>query len=130
MSNFRMIKETPNPPKTDDVSPYESLDSKKLNDAAERALDHYLNPAALKSPAIRKPSTMFVIAPDIKDEDLLAHTCESLAQASVMASDFADHLEGPYRHKAMAIQQIVMLAELAANRMLDNVAVPKPAPHC
>jgi hypothetical protein len=30
----------------------------------------------------------------------------------------------------MAIQQIVMLAELAANRMLDNVAVPKPAPHC
>ena len=74
-----MFKETPNPPQTDDVSPYESLDSKKLHDAAERALDHYLNPAALKSPATRKPSTMFLIAPDIKDEDLLAHTCESLA---------------------------------------------------
>jgi hypothetical protein len=29
----------------------------------------------------------------------------------------------------MAIQQIVMLAELAVNRMLDNVGVPKPAPH-
>ena len=125
-----MLKETPNPPQNDDVSPYESLDSKKLHDAAERALDHYLNPAAFKSPATRKPSTMFLIAPDIKDEDLLAHTCESLAQASVMASDFADYLEGPHRHKAMAIQQIVMLAELAANRMLDNVAVPKPAPHC
>ncbi|MDO8708315.1 MAG: hypothetical protein Q7K23_06565, partial [Pseudomonas sp.] len=68
-----MLKENPNPPQNDDVSPYESLDSKKLHDAAERALDHYLNPAALKSPAIRKPSTMFLIAPDIKDEDLLAH---------------------------------------------------------
>ena len=124
-----MFKETPNPPQTDDVSPYESLDSKKLNEAAERALDHYLNPAALKSPAIRKPSTMFVIAPDIKDEDLLAHTCESLAQASVMAGDFAGYLEGPHRNTAMAIQQIVMLAELAANRMMDNLELPKPTPH-
>ncbi|WP_030128666.1 DUF6124 family protein [Pseudomonas sp. QTF5] len=124
-----MIKETPNPPETDDVSPYESPNSKKRNDAAERALNHYLNPSALKSPVARKPSTMFMVAPDIKDEDLLAHTCESLAQASVMASDFAGYLEGPHRHTAMAIQQIVMLAELAVNRMLDNVGVPKPAPH-
>jgi hypothetical protein len=123
-----MFKATPNPPETDDVSPYESLNSKKLNEAAERALDHYLNPSALKSPVARKPSTMYRVAPDIKDEDLLAHTCESLAQASVMASDFAGYLEEPHRHTAMAIQQIVMLAELAVNRMLDNVAIPKPAP--
>ncbi|WPN57356.1 DUF6124 family protein [Pseudomonas sp. P9_31] len=124
-----MFKATPNPPETDDVSPYESADSKEFHDAANRALDHYLNPSALKSSVARKPSTMYRIAPDIKDEDLLAHTCESLAQASVMASDFAGYLEGPHRHTAMAIQQIVMLAELAANRMLDNVGVPKPAPH-
>jgi hypothetical protein len=124
-----MFKATPNPPETDNVSPYESADSKKLHDAANRALDHYLNPSALKSPAARKPSTMYMVAPDIKDEDLLAHTCESLAQASVMAGDFAGYLEGPHRHTAMAIQQIVMLAELAVNRMLDNVAIPKPALH-
>ncbi|MGL6241847.1 DUF6124 family protein [Pseudomonas sp.] len=123
-----MIKETPNPPAPDDVSPYEAIDSKKLHDAADLALDHYLNPSALKSPVARKPSTMFLVAPDLKDEDLLAHTCESLAQASVMASDFAGYLEGSHRHTAMAIQQIVMLAELAANRMLDNVEVPKSAP--
>jgi hypothetical protein len=47
----------------------------------------------------------------------------------MMASDFAGYLEGPHRHTAMAIQQIVMLAELAVNRMLDNVAVPKSTPH-
>ncbi|MGX1182927.1 hypothetical protein AB7M29_000606 [Pseudomonas sp. F-14 TE3623] len=34
-----------------------------------------------------------------------------------------------FKATAMAIQQIVMLAELAVNRMLDNVAIPKPAPH-
>ena len=62
MSNFRMIKETPNPPETDDVSPYESPDSKKLNEAAERALDHYLKPTP-KKPEGRKPSRMFQVAP-------------------------------------------------------------------
>ena len=124
-----MIKETPNPPAADDVSPYESPDSKKLNDAADRALNHYLNPSALKSPVARKPSTMFFVSPDIKDEDLLAHACESLASASVMTSNFAGYLEGPHRHTAMAIQQIVMPAELAVNRMLDNFELPKTSPH-
>ncbi|MGF6704091.1 hypothetical protein ABIA58_000931 [Pseudomonas frederiksbergensis] len=123
------VQSNPKSPRNRQRFPYESLDSKKFHDAANRALDHYLNPSALKSPAARKPSTMYMVAPDIKDEDLLAHTCESLAQASVMASDFAGYLEGPHRHTAMAIQQIVMLAELAVNRMLDNVGVPKPAPH-
>ncbi len=124
-----MIKETPNPPAADDVSPYESPDSKKLNDAADRALNHYLNPSALKSPVARKPSTMFFVSPDMKDEDLLAHACESLASASVMTSNFAGYLEGPHRHTAMAIQQIVMLAELAVNRILDNFELPKTSPH-
>ena len=39
-----MPKITPNPPETDDVSPYESTDPKKLNEAADRALDYYLKP--------------------------------------------------------------------------------------
>ena len=77
-------------------------------------------------------STMFFVSPDIKDEDLLGHACESLASASVMTSNFAGYLEGPHRHTAMAmamaIQQIVMLAELAVNRMLDNFELPKTSP--
>ena len=71
---------------------------------------------------------MFFVSPDIKDEDLLGHACESLASASVMTSNFAGYLEGPHRHMAMAIQQIVMLAELAVNRMLDNFELPKTSP--
>ena len=38
-----MFKVTPNPPDTDPASPSESIDSKKLHDAAERALNFYLN---------------------------------------------------------------------------------------
>jgi hypothetical protein len=64
---------------------------------------------------------MFVIAPGINTETLLAHACESLASASVMASDFAGFLEGSQRNTMLGIQQVIMLAELTVNRALDNV---------
>ena len=112
-----MIKPTPNPPETDDVSPYQSPHSNKLHEAADRALDHYLNPP--RQPVTHKTSTMFVIAPDIDTETLLAHACESLASASVMASDFAGFLEGSQRNTLLGIAQVIMLGELAVNRALD-----------
>jgi hypothetical protein len=115
-----MFKLTPNPPDTDDVSPYETPDSKKLNEAADRALDYYLKPVIPKDTP-RRPSTIYTIAPDIDHETLLANACESLASASVMLSDFAGLLEGPYRNTVLGIQQSVMLGELAVNRMLDNL---------
>ena len=68
-----------------------------------------------------RPSPFFTILPDIKSESLLAHACESLASASVMLNDFATYLNGPQRNTALGIAQIVMLAELAVNRALDNV---------
>ncbi|MGE1173928.1 DUF6124 family protein [Pseudomonas sp. BW7P1] len=123
-----MKKLTPNPPETNDTSPYESADSKKLHEAAERALDHYLNPLPKKCSG-RKPSEMFQISPDMDDESLLAHACESLASASVMASDVAAYVDSPQRHRILGIQQVIMLAELAVNRVLDNVEVQRyPTP--
>ncbi|KZN20196.1 MULTISPECIES: DUF6124 family protein [Pseudomonas] len=120
-----MFKVTPNPPETDPASPYESLDSKKLNEAAERALDFYLNPAAIMNNTPRKPSTMYMVAPDVDHEALLVQTCENLASASVMASDIAALVEGTHRHTLLALQQVIMLGELAVNRMLDNFVPPK-----
>ncbi|NTZ96346.1 hypothetical protein FCH79_13580 [Pseudomonas koreensis] len=117
-----MFKPTPNPPETDPTSPYETLDSKKLNEAAERALDHYLNPEAngADNPS-RKPSTIYHIAPDIGTEELLANAFETLASAKVMASDIAGDLRAPQRHALLGIAQLIMLAELAVDRALDNL---------
>ncbi|WP_367374238.1 DUF6124 family protein [Pseudomonas lini] len=75
------------------------------------------------------PSHLFIVAPNANTENLLAYACESLASASVMASDFAGFLEGTHRNTMLGIQQVIMLAELAVNRVLDNVDIPKPAPH-
>ncbi|KAE9648484.1 DUF6124 family protein [Pseudomonas sp. PB106] len=120
-----MFKVTPNPPEADDTTPYEFPGSKKFHDAAERALDHYLKPNATTL-RFHKPSTMFQITPDQDNETLLAHACESLASASIMTSDIAAYVDPPQRHTILAIQQIIMLAELAVNQVLDNVETRQP----
>ncbi|MGF6285189.1 hypothetical protein ABH912_000083 [Pseudomonas sp. BT76 TE3572] len=101
-----MFKPTPNPPESETES--------------TTAAPH-LNPAIIKNSAPHNPSRMFAIAPDIDTESLLAHACESLASASVMASDFAVFVEGPQRSMLLGIQQVIMLADLAVNRAMDNI---------
>ncbi|MBC3273207.1 hypothetical protein HU765_25030 [Pseudomonas sp. SWRI81] len=123
-----MSKPTPNPPETESTSPYQSPESRKLHEAAERALDHYLKPPASPDKS-HKPSTMFQVTPDQDNESLLAHACESLASASVMASDIAAYVDSPQRHTILAIQQVIMLAELAVNRVLDNYEIPQSPTH-
>ncbi|WP_131107325.1 DUF6124 family protein [Pseudomonas sp. Sample_10] len=111
-----MSKPTTTPPVSDDP-----IDPQKLHEAADRALDDYINLSFRINATGRKPSTMFVIAPDIDTESLLAHASESLASASVLASDFAAGLSGTQRNTMLAIQQIIMLGELAVNGALDNI---------
>ncbi|WP_454875753.1 DUF6124 family protein [Pseudomonas farris] len=93
----------------------------KDREAIKRALDYYLDPPPQYTEKPRRPSTMFIVAPNMDTESLLAHAYESLATASVLAGDFANDLIGPQRYTALAIQQSIMLAELAVNRALDNV---------
>ncbi|EJN17382.1 MULTISPECIES: DUF6124 family protein [Pseudomonas] len=120
-----MFKPTPNPPITDPASPYESLDSKKLNEAAERALDYHLKPAAQIMATTNEPERMFLANPAYNTESLLANACESLGSATVMLSDFAALLEGTHRKTLLGIAQVVMLGELAVNQALDNVEPSK-----
>ena len=118
-----MFKITPNPPETDDVSPYETPGSKKLNEAADRALDYYLKPVIPKDTP-RKPSTLYLVAPDADNETLLVNACETLASASVMLSEFAGLVDMPHRNMMLGIQSVVMLGELAVSRVLDNLDPP------
>jgi hypothetical protein len=123
--SFTMFKVTPNPPDTDPTSPYESLDSQKFHEAAERALDHYLNPGPGIMATPRKPSSMFIVNPELNVETLLVHACESLASANVMATDLVDHLQGTSRNALLGIAQVIMLGELAVNRALDQLDPPE-----
>ena len=115
-----MFKVTPNPPDTDPASSYENLDS-KLHEANDEGLDFSYNTAADINATPRTPGTMFIVNPQLDTETLLAHACESLASANVMAMDLADHMDGPSRNSLLGIAQVIMLGELAVNRALDRL---------
>jgi hypothetical protein len=118
-----MFKVTPDPPHTGPI-PYDAfidLDPKKMKEAADRALSFYLNPGASKTQIPpRKPSTIFTIDAAVDDETLLVEACESLASASAMVNDLADVTDGPRRQTVLVLQRVIMLGELAVNRVLDN----------
>ena len=71
-----MKKPTPNPPESeatpDTTSPYASVDSKKLHEAADRALDFYLNPTAHIMSSANEPEAMYFANPRYNTESLLA----------------------------------------------------------
>ncbi|MCU7251908.1 DUF6124 family protein [Pseudomonas koreensis] len=111
----------PDPPLEESTPLADAMREEELarnREAIKRALDFYLVPDSRKP---GKPSLMFMVCPNIDTESLLAHACESLASANVMSSNFANELGGEQRSTALAIQQIVMLAQLAVNRALDRV---------
>ena len=117
-----MFKVTPNPPEIDPTSPYESPNSKKLNEAADRALDHYLGPAQIMA-STQQPERMYLANPKYDSESLLANASETLGSASEMLINFAAMLDTSHRKTALGIAQVVMLGEIAVNQALDNVEI-------
>ncbi|QXI11071.1 DUF6124 family protein [Pseudomonas zeae] len=118
-----MKKPTPNPPETntDPTSPYATIDSKKLNEAADRALDHYLKPTIHIMASTRVAEPMYLANPVYDTESLLANASESLGSVTEMLNNFAAVLDTAHRKTALGIAQIVMLSELTVNQALDNV---------
>ncbi|MBK5549047.1 MULTISPECIES: DUF6124 family protein [unclassified Pseudomonas] len=125
-----MIKPTPNPPDDLSTSPYESLDSRKLHEAAERALDYHLgpNPEAKTKPKPRK-GALFSVSPDIDTEALLANASEDLLSISTIAANLADDIDGPRRSVALALSRLADGVRLLVERALDHIDSPNPGEH-
>lgn len=119
-----MFKVTPNPPDTDPKSPYEP-DSKKLHEAAERAPPfHFPSTADIKATP-HTPGSLFTVAPEADTETLMVYLVETLASIDVMVHQLVDHLDGGSRNALLGISNSVMLAEITANRVLDQIDPPE-----
>jgi hypothetical protein len=115
-----MVKPSPNPPDTDPASPYEP-DSTKLNEAAERALDYHFPSTADIKAAPRTPSTLFTVDPALTTETLMVYLVETLASVDVMVHQLVDLLDGGSHNALLGISNSIMLAEITANRVLDQI---------
>ncbi|MHC8336572.1 DUF6124 family protein [Pseudomonas sp. HLT2-19-2] len=123
-----MTNPTANSPENEATSPYESLDSKKLHAAADRALDLHLGTPADKKPKRRK-GYLFIVAPDLHTETLLANASEDLLSISAIAADLADGVEGSRRSVALALSRMADGVHLLVERALDHIDSPNPAEH-
>ena len=112
-----MKKNKPTSPESADFS---SADLSKLSETTERTVS-----ARLRNPNRLDPvSHVFSINPNVDTESLLCHATETLASLNVMTTDLACELEGSLRNEALAIQQLIVLAELMVNRALDILDPP------
>ncbi|CAI8723609.1 DUF3077 domain-containing protein [Pseudomonas sp. IT-196MI5] len=112
-----MFKVTPNPPDADPVSPHEA-DSTRLNEAA---LNGHLPSIADIKATPRTPSSLFTVDPQASPETLMVYLVETLASVDVMVHQLVDHLDGGSRNALLGISNSVMLAEITANRVLDQI---------
>ncbi|MVW85449.1 hypothetical protein EI969_05710 [Pseudomonas sp. PB101] len=104
-----MFKVTPNPPDADPVSPHEA------------ALDFHIPSIADIKATPRTPGTLFSVDPQASSETLMVYLVETLASVDVMVHQLVDHLDGGSRNALLGISNSVMLAEITANRVLDQI---------
>ena len=123
-----MTNPTDNSPENEATSPYESFDSKKLHAVAERALDLHLGTPPDKKSKRRK-GYLFIVAPDLHTETLLANASEDLLSISAIAADLADGVEGSRRSVALALSRMADGVHLLVERALDHIDSPNPAEH-
>ncbi|WP_223570254.1 DUF6124 family protein [Pseudomonas sp. BF-R-26] len=128
-----MITPRPNLLKTTARSPYSTLDSRKLHEAADRALDHYLKRENTKPCFADERTTeersmkMFTVVANANPEALAIQTYETFSSVSILLLDLAESLDDKQRHLAMAIYQMSELGLMLVERSLDNERAIKPA---
>ncbi|SDB63120.1 hypothetical protein SAMN03159382_05242 [Pseudomonas sp. NFACC23-1] len=91
-----MVKPSPNLPQSGHKSRVQAQEEKKLEDAATRALDYYLNPKPASPPEPDK-NQLFIVSPHIDTETLLANASEDLLSISTIAADLADDVDDSRR---------------------------------
>ena len=108
-----MIKPSPNPPDTHPTS------------SDETTLDLHVPSIADIKATPRTPCSLFSVDPEATAETLMVYLVETLASVDVMVHQLVDHLDGGSRNALLGISNSVMLAEITANRVLDQIDPPE-----
>ena len=114
----------PNNMPSDPNSPHEP-DSTTLNETAERALNSRFPSTADIKAMPRTVSTLFTVDPQASSDTLMVYRVETLASVDVLVHQLVHHLDGGSRNALPGMSNSVMLAEVTANRVLDQMDPPQ-----
>ncbi|AYF49980.1 DUF6124 family protein [Pseudomonas sp. 13B_2.1_Bac1] len=103
-----MFKVTPNPPNEPDL---------KFNQAAHRAIDHYLNPKT--APPVT-PLGLFTVAANASNETLITNSYETFSSVTALLLDLSEDLTGKQRDVVLAIHQLSELGVLLMDRLMER----------
>ncbi|MBC3365233.1 DUF6124 family protein [Pseudomonas sp. SWRI154] len=127
-----MDKSVPDPPfnRTNPLAEFDAIeDLLKDRAAADRALNHYLNPKPPEPSTDPRIDSLFSVTAKADADTLLTSTSETLASIKAMAEDLAFEVEGTRRSVALGIHQLVELCQLLVDKALDQLEAPAtPAP--
>lgn len=73
------------------------------------------------SPSNNSPIVLFTVVDGISTEDLLVNLSETLESTNALICDLAFELEGSRRERVLGIAQLIELARLQADRVLEGV---------
>ncbi|MGU9817453.1 DUF6124 family protein [Pseudomonas sp. LF135] len=66
------------------------------------------------------PDLIFTVRPGLSTEVALTTASEMLESATVCAHDCAEHLEGTGRKQVLAVVQMIEIAQLSVDQVLDR----------
>jgi hypothetical protein len=115
-----MVKVTADPPNADPTSPHEPKLSTPSEAGEPPLLFHIPSIADIKATP-RTISTLFAVDPGATTETLVVYLVETLASVDVMVHHLVDHLDGGSRNALLGISNSIMLAEITANRVLEQI---------
>ncbi|MGC6370812.1 DUF6124 family protein [Pseudomonas sp. K2I15] len=116
-----MIKDSPNPPH------HSSYDASLLQEAANRAIHHYLKPENRSQTPIDEPTELpfdglFTVRADLDAETLLANASQDLASINVIAAHLAFEVDGTQRNVALGICRMLEGVQMLVDKALDGCA--------
>ncbi|NWC87182.1 hypothetical protein HX793_11465 [Pseudomonas reactans] len=71
---------------------------------------------------VNDSTTLFIVAPDVSNEALIANSYETFSSVSTLLLDLSEDLSGKHRDIALAIHQLSELGALMTARLLDREA--------
>ncbi|WP_447096945.1 DUF6124 family protein [Pseudomonas sp. CF10PS3] len=93
----------------------------KLNQAAHRTIDNYLNAGAepLETP-LPHATTLFSVADDVRSEVLIADSYETFSSVTALLLGLSDELKGKQRDVALVIHQLSELDVVLVDQLMTR----------